>query len=162
WWSPDSQAIAFERCDARAVEPIYLADPRHPEQPPTTARIARPGKPIATVDLGIVSVRGGAPRWVSWELARYPYLARVIWPAKGPLTLIVVGRTQTVAAIVAVDPASGAARPILVEKDAAWVNVVPDGLAWLPDGSGFLWMTQASGAWSLERHAADGAHVTTV
>jgi dipeptidyl-peptidase 4 len=162
WWSPDSQAIAFERSDARAVEPMYLADPRHPEQPPTATRAARSGKPIATVDVGIVSVRGGAPRWVTWELPRYPYLARVVWPAKGPLTLIVVGREQTIAAVLAVDPASGATRPLLLEKDAAWVNLPPDGFAWLPDGSGFLWMTQSSGAWSLERHTADGAHAGTV
>lgn len=162
WWSPDSQSIAFTRSDARAVEPRYIADPRHPELAPTAIRVARPGKAIASVDLGIVSVRGGAPRWIRWELARYPYLARVIWPAKGPLTLVVAGREQTVAAVVAVDAATGAARPVLVEKDAAWVNLVPDGLAWLPDGSGFLWLTQRSGAWSLERHAADGAHVATL
>jgi dipeptidyl-peptidase-4 len=162
WWSPDSQSIAFERSDARAVEPQYLADPRYPEQPPVARRIPRVGKPIATVDLGIVSVRGGAPRWVSWELARYPYLAQVIWPARGPLTLVVAGREQTIVAVVTVDPATGAARPVLVDKEPTWVNVVPDGLAWLPDGSGFLWMTESSGAWSLEHHAADGSHVRTV
>jgi dipeptidyl-peptidase-4 len=162
WWSPDSQAIAFERCDARAVEPRYLTDPRHPEQPPVVTRIPRPGQPIAKVDLGIVSVRGGAPRWVSWDFEHYPYLAHAIWPARGPLTLVVVGRTQTIAAVVTVDPATAATRPILVDKDPAWINVLPDGLAWLPDGSGFLWMTEASGAWSVEHHAADGSHLGTV
>ncbi|HEX3476051.1 MAG TPA: DPP IV N-terminal domain-containing protein [Kofleriaceae bacterium] len=162
WWSPDSQAIAFERCDARAVEPRYVADPRHPEQPPAMTRIPRPGTPIAAVDLGLVSVRGGAPRWVSWDREHYPYLAQAIWPARGPLTLVVVGRTQTIAAVVTVDPATTASRQVLVDKDPAWVNVLPDGLAWLPDGSGFLWMTEASGAWSVEHHAADGGHVRTV
>ncbi|HEX2685759.1 MAG TPA: DPP IV N-terminal domain-containing protein [Kofleriaceae bacterium] len=162
WWSPDSQAIAFERRDARAVEPQHVADPRHPEAAPAMTRVPRPGKPLATVDLGIASVHGGAPRWVTWELARYPYLARVTWPAKGPLTLIVVGREQTVAAVVAVDAATGAARPILVDKDPAWINIAPDAVTWLPDGSGFLWLTEANGAWSLEHHAADGAHLGSV
>ncbi len=162
WWSPDSQSIAFERCDARAVEPHYVADPRHPEQPPAMTRIPLPGKPIARVDLGIVPVRGGAPRWVSWDFEHYPYLAQVIWPARGPLTLVVVGRGQTLDAVVTVDPASGATRPVVVDKEPTWVNVVPDGLAWLPDGSGFLWMTESGGAWTLERHAADGSHVGTV
>jgi dipeptidyl-peptidase 4 len=162
WWSPDSQSIAFERSDARAVEPSYLADPRRIDQPAKASRIPRAGKAIPAVDLGVVSARGGAPRWVTWDLARYPYLARVVWPAKGPLTLIVVAREQTVASVVTVDAASGATHPVLVDKDPAWVNIVPDGLAWLPDGSGFLWMTQGTTAWTLEHHAADGAHVGTV
>jgi dipeptidyl-peptidase-4 len=162
WWSPDSQSIAFERSDARAVAPLYVAEPRHPDRAPAASRIALAGKPIAAVDLGIASVRGGAPRWIHWDTEHYPYLARVIWPAHGPLTVLAVGRTQTVAAVITVDAKTAAAQPVLVEKDAAWVNLPPDGLAWLPDGSGFLWMTEASGAWSLERHAADGAHVATV
>lgn len=162
WWSPDGQSIAFERCDARAVEPLYAGDPRHPEQAPVASRTPRAGKPVATVDLGIVSVHGGAPRWVTWDLVHYPYLARVVWPARGPLTVVAVGREQTVAAVITVDAATGAARPVLVEKNLPWVNIAPDAPTWLPDGTGFLWLTESSGAWSLEHHAADGAHVRTV
>ena len=162
WWSPDSQSIAFERRDVRAVETLYVADPRHPEQPPVASKLPRAGQALATVDLGIVSVHGGAPRWATWEIARYPYLAQVIWPAAGPLSLIAVGRGQTVAAVIAVDAATGATRPLLVDKDPVWINIAPDALTWLPDGSGFLWMTEASGAWSLEHHAADGAHLRSV
>jgi dipeptidyl-peptidase-4 len=162
WWSPDSQSIVFQRTDARPVETSYLADPRHPAQPPVAVKLPRSGKDNAIVDLGIVSVRGGAPRWITWELARYPYLARVIWPAKGPLTLIVVGREQTVLDVLAVDAVSGATRVLLVDKDPAWIDVAPEPLRWLDDGAGFLWMTEASGAWSLERYAADGTHAGTV
>jgi dipeptidyl-peptidase 4 len=159
WWSPDSQSIAFQRTDARAVETLYLGDARHLEQAPAAVKVARSGKANAIVDLGIISVRGGAPRWVTWELARYPYLVRVIWPAKGPLTLVVEGREQTLLAVLAVDPVTAATRPLLVDKDPAWINVAPEPLTWLDDGSGFLWMTETTGAWSLERYAADGTHV---
>jgi dipeptidyl-peptidase-4 len=162
WWSPDSQSIVFQRTDARAVDTLYLGDARHPEQPPQAVTYPRSGKTNATVDLGIVSVRGGAPRWVTWDVARYPYLARAIWPAMGPLTLIALGRTQTVLAVLAVDPATGSTRPLVTESDAAWINVAKDPLTWLPDGSGFLWMTEKDGAWSLERHAADGTHVRKI
>jgi dipeptidyl-peptidase-4 len=120
-------------------------------------KFPRAGTANAIVDLGIVSVKGGAPRWVTWDLTHYAYLARVIWPAKGPLTLIVVGREQTVASVLAVDPATGGTRTLLVEKDPAWINVAPDALTWLPDGSGFLWMTESHGAWALEHRAADGS-----
>lgn len=158
WWSPDGQAIVFQRTDARAVDTLYLGDARHPERAPTAVKVPRSGKANATVDLGIVSVRGGAPRWITWDLVRYPYLAQVIWPAKGPLTLIVVGREQTQLAVLAVDPATGATRPLLTERDAAWLNVAPTALTWLPDGAGFLWMTESRGAWSLVHYQADGTH----
>jgi len=159
WWSPDSQAIAFERRDAHAVPPRRGVDPRPAAPEP---RVPLAGQPLATVDLGIVSVRGGAPRWVTWETARYPYLARVIWPAHGLLSLVVVGREQTQAAVVAVDPRSGATRTLLVDKDPVWLELAPEPLTWLPDGAGFLWMTESTGAWSLEHHAADGRHLATV
>jgi dipeptidyl-peptidase-4 len=161
WWSPDSQSIAFQRTDARAVETVFLGDPRHLELAPRAIKFPRSGKANASVDLGIVSARGGAPRWVTWDLARYPYLVQASWPARAPLTLIVVGRDQTQAAVLAVDPA-GATRALHVDKDPAWINVAPDALTWLPDGSGFLWMTESHGAWSLEHHAADGALVREV
>lgn len=161
-WSPDSQSIVFERSDTRAMDTRYDADPGHPEQPPVARKVARPGRPIAVVDLGIVSIRGGAPRWVTWELARYPYLARVSWPASGPLTAIVVGRVQTQLAALAIDPATGATRPLVIEKDAAWVELAPAPLTWLPDGSGFLWATESHGSWALDLHAPDGALVRPI
>lgn len=162
WWSPDGQSIAFQRTDARAVDALQLGDPRHPEQPASPVRFPRSGRDNAIVDLGIVPVRGGAPRWLTWDLARYPYLARVIWPARGPLTLIVVSRDQTQLAVLAVDLATGRMRPLLEDRADAWISVAPDALTWLDDGSGFLWMTESSGAWSLEHRAADGALVRPI
>jgi len=159
WWSPDGQSLAFQRTDARAVEPLYLADPRHPHRIPIASKDPRPGKPIATVDLGIVSVHGGTPRWVTWDLARYPYLAHVCWPDKAPLTLTVVNRAQTELAVLAVDAGSGVPRSLLVDNDAAWIDATVDALTWLPDASGFLWMTESHGSWALDYHAANGALV---
>ena len=162
WWSPDSQAIAFERSDSRAVDTHYLGDPRHPERAPIAVKVARAGRPLPIVDLGIVSVHGGAPRWVTWDTARYPYLARVVWPQRGALSLVVIAREQTQVAVLAADPATGATRPLLVDKDPAWINLTDAPLSWLADGSGFLWMTEAGGSWGLDRHAADGAVAGTV
>ena len=140
-WSPDSQAIVFERIEPRAPD-------------------------VPAIDLGVVSIHGGAPRWVSWDVAHYPYLARVIWPARGPLTAIVVGRAQTQLAVLAIDLPAGAAtsiaRPLLVEKDPAWVELAPAPLTWLPDGSGFLWATESHGSWALDLHAPDGALVRPI
>lgn len=162
WWSPDGKQLVFQRTDLRDVETIYVADSRHPEKTPVPFKYPRAGKNNAKVDLGIVSAAGGAPRWVTWDLARYPYLARVQWTANAPLTLIVMDRDQTEIAALAVDPTSGAARTLISERDAAWVNAPTDLLTWLPDGSGFLWRTEAPGSWALDLHDADGKLVRHV
>ncbi|MEO7729771.1 MAG: prolyl oligopeptidase family serine peptidase, partial [Kofleriaceae bacterium] len=65
-------------------------------------------------------------------------------------------------AALAIDPATGATHPLVVEKDPAWVNVASAPLTWLPDGSGFLWATERGGSWALELHGPDGALVRTI
>lgn len=162
WWSPDGKLLAFQRTDNRDVETIYVSDARHPEKEPVPFKYPRAGKNNAKVDLGIVSASGGSPRWVSWDLAKYPYLVNVAWNEKAPLTLIVMDRDQTEIAALAVDPASGATRPLRTEKDAAWLNAPTDLLTWLPDGSGFLWRSEASGFWTLDLHAPTGEFVRHV
>jgi len=49
--------------------------------------------------------------------------------------------------------------PILTEHDDAWLNADVGAPRWLDDGSGLLWMTEASGYWVLELRTAGGALV---
>ena len=164
WWAPDSRRVLFQRSDARAVDTLYVADARHPEKAPVPFKYPRPGRNNVVVDLGLVSLDGGEPSWISWDLARWPYLAQVQWPARGPLTLVVLDREQYEQAVLAVDPAapSAAARVLLCERDEAWVNLPVGAPHWLDDGSGFLWLTEARGDWTLELHDAQGAHVRSL
>lgn len=159
WWSPDSKTIAFQRTDARTVDTLYVADPRNNDRPPVPFRYPRAGRPNAIVDLGVVPAAGGAPRWLTWDLAKHPYVADVQWPKRGPLTALVLDRDQTEAVLLAFDPATGASRTLVTERDEAWVNVNTGAPRWLEDGSGFLWMTERKGDWTLEHRAADGALV---
>src|SRR5262249_51028863 len=159
WWPPDSKQICFQRTDARAVETIYVSDPRHPERPPVPFKYPRPGMANAKVDLGIVAAGGGEPKWVAWDLARYSYLVEMVWPKRGALTALVINREQTDLALLAIDPATGATKQLLAEHDDAWLNADSGAPKWLEDGSGFLWMTEAKGAWTLELHASDGSLV---
>ena len=158
WWSPDGQAIAYEESDTRGVETFTIQDPARPEQPANTFPYPRPGKANAVVRLGIVPTAGGPTTWVRWDTERYPYLTRVVWPKKGPLTVLVENRAQTEELLLHVEPQSGATHVLLTEKDSAWLNLPPAKRVphWLEDGSGFFWLTERTGAWSVELHAPDG------
>ncbi|WP_428391246.1 DPP IV N-terminal domain-containing protein [Lichenicoccus sp.] len=164
WWSPDSRTLVFEQSDTSGVERHYIADPLHPEAPPEEFRYPRAGTANAAQRFGIVSRNGGAVRWIALDAAAWPYVARVIWPKHGPLTLVVFNRAETSEAVLAVDPATGATRILLDEHDRAWLDLTTiDGIdgkalpAWLPDGSGFLWATQTGPTWQLGLYHADGS-----
>ena len=162
WWSPDSRFLAYQKTDASAVDVLHVADATHPEQEPTAFRYPRAGQPNADVTLGVVPATGGKTVWVSWDRAAYPYLATVVWPKNGPLTAVVQNRAQTEEKVLAVDAKTGRTRDLLVERDQAWLNLDQTVPRWLPDGSGFLWSSERSGAWELELRGADGAPVRTL
>ena len=81
--------------------------------------------------LGITPVTGGKTVWVQWDAEKYPYLATVMWPKKGPLTVLVQNRTQTEEKLLAVDTASGKTRELLTEKDEAWLELEQTFPVWL-------------------------------
>ena len=169
WWSPGGDRIAFQRSDLRAVQTLYVADARHNDRPPVPFRYPRAGTPNAIVDLGVVDVRApGEPRWLTWDHARYEYLVSVQWAPRAPLSALVIDREQQDLALLAFDlaaatgPDATAGAALLTEHDDAWLNVDVGAPRWLPDGSGFLWMTEAGGDWVLERRAADGSRVAAL
>lgn len=168
WWATDGAHLLFQRTDARPVDTLYVADARHPEKAPVAFKYPRAGTANAVVDLGLVAIGAEGedgvrePRWITWDLARWPYLAAVRWPARGALSLVVLDREQYEIAVLAVDAERGEVKTLLCERDSAWINLPAGAPAWLADGSGFLWMTEAKGAWTLELHAADGAHLRSI
>ncbi len=154
WFSPDGKFLVFQRTDARKVDTIYVSDPRHPEAAPNPFKYPRAGKENAVVDLGIVRVSGGAPVWVRWDTRRHPYLAKVLWKEGAPLAIVVLDRKQTELDLLRVDPATGATASLLVENGVGWIDLVEGSPAFLPDGSGFLWVGNEGQA--LELHDAGG------
>ncbi|HEU0033514.1 MAG TPA: DPP IV N-terminal domain-containing protein [Kofleriaceae bacterium] len=156
WWAPDSKSIAFQRSDPRSVDTIYVADARHPDKPPVPFKYPRAGTANAKVDLGVVSIAGGDPKWLTWELGKFVYLAAFTWSRHAPPTAVVLDRDQNEVAVLAFDVASGRATTLVSERDDAWINVDTGAPRWLEDGSGFLWMTESKGAWTLELRGPDG------
>lgn len=156
WWSPDGQRLAYEEVDNRGVERLTIPDVAHPERPPEPTYYPRPGKANAKVRLGVVGVGGGATTWVRWDAEAFPYLARVVWQTRAPLTLEVQTRDEKSLRLLAADGA-GRSRVLVEEHDDAWINLDPTTPAWLPDGSGFLWSTEPAGGWpTLQLRGADG------
>ena len=156
WWSPDSRSIAYQETNTGPVETLHILDPAHPEQTPQSWRYPRPGRANAEVRLGIVPASGGGTTWVRWDRSRYPYLATVRWSLNAPLAILVQNRRQTEEMLLAVDVKDGAARPLLIERDPAWINLDQKMPHWLEDGGGFLWTTERAGRLQLELRARDG------
>lgn len=157
WWSPDGTHLAYQESDHTDVETWYVADPTYPGTAPTPFRYPRPGKNNVQVRLGIVSVKGGPTRWVEWNRKNYPYLATVRWNVKGKGPLVVVqNRAQTEAAVLEVDPATGKARRLLLERDPTWVNLFQEVPRWLKNGQGFLWVSERDGGPQLELRGPNG------
>jgi dipeptidyl-peptidase-4 len=163
WWSPDSRFIAYQKSDLGRVERLQIADATRPAEPAVSFRYPRVGTPNADVKLGVIGVAGGRTRWIEWDRARYPYLARVTWQKNAPLTLVVQNRAQTEELVLAANPVTGVTRTLLVERDAAWVNLDESDLPhWTSDGKSFLWSSEAGGAWELQLRNADGTLARTL
>ncbi len=162
WWSPDGESIAFQRTDTRGMDTIYVSDARNPERAPVPFKYPRAGRPNAKIRLGVIGLAEQRAedriQWVDWS-ADYEYLASVQWPKGAPLTGLVLDRDQQKLMVFGFDAATRKFSSLLTESDDAWLNVDVGAPKWLPDGSGFLWMTEASGTWTLELHGRDGKHV---
>jgi len=157
WWSPESDAIAFTEVDTSKVETWYVADPARPDTMPHPSRYPRPGRANAVVRLGVRRITGGSVRWLSWDQARYPYLARVDWDRRGGLTVVVQTRDQRELLLLRADPRSGETRTLIAEQDAAWVNIDQQMPLWLENGEGFLWSRDGDRGAQLEHRANDGS-----
>ncbi|MFL5321008.1 MAG: DPP IV N-terminal domain-containing protein [Myxococcaceae bacterium] len=157
WFSPDGTQLAYEHADHKDMERFAIVDPMHPEKGADSFPYPRPGQKNATVSLFVKKVSGGEPVEVKWDSAKYPYLATVVWPKKGALSVLVQNREQTEEVLFAVDPQTGTTTKLLTEKDAAWINLDQDFPHWRDDGQSFLWYTERNGGPEIEERDSKGA-----
>jgi len=156
WWSPDSQAIAFEQSDTTHVEQFHIADPTHPEKPPLRFPYPRAGKTNAVTRIAVVRLRDKKTQSVIWDFSRYEYIANVTWEKNSPLCVLVQTRDQKDEALLRVDEKTGQTRLLLSEHDDKWINLYPEMPKWLETGSQFLWLTERDGALVLELYDSNG------
>jgi dipeptidyl-peptidase-4 len=130
WWAPDGESLLAARIDEAPVGQWWIADPAHPDRPPTAVRYPAAGTGNAEVSLWHVGL-DGARREVEWDRERFPYLGRVSWTASGPALLTVVSRDQRTTAVLSVDPGTGGTTVLHEDTDPAWVDLFTGVPEWL-------------------------------
>ncbi len=155
WWGPDSRRILVQKTDERDVKTWFITDPATPQRRSSPRRYPAVGENNAVVSLLLFDL-DGRQRRVIWDHHQYPYLATVRWQKDGAPLLVVQNRPQTELAVLALDVDTGATRIIHIEKDPAWINLDQDFPRWIESGAAWLWATERSGAWQIERRRPDG------
>jgi dipeptidyl-peptidase-4 len=164
WWSPDSQWIAFEEADETHI-PVYRIVHQGKDAVGDGAqedhRYPFTGGPNARVRLGVIPRAGGAPVWM--DLGGAEYLARVRWSPDGALWVQTQDRAQQTLVLSRLDPRTGRAEPLLVERSATWINLhdalrfTADGFVWASERDGFQHLYLYDRAGKLVRQLTSGA-----
>lgn len=156
WWAPDDHAIAYARIDESAVELLERLEIGERGSTISPQRYPRAGGANARVSLFVHRLAPGA-RPVKVDLGDNPdiYLARVHWSVDGQdLYVERESRDQTALDLLRVNPATGASRVILAERQKPWIDLTDDFHA-LKDG-GFIWGSDRSGSHQLYLYDRDG------
>ncbi|GAA0651561.1 prolyl oligopeptidase family serine peptidase [Streptomyces thermocarboxydovorans] len=133
WWSPESDRLLVARVDDTPVRRWWISDPAHPEREPS--RVAYPAAGTANADVRLFVIGlDGVRTEVSWDRARYPYLARVHWSGAGAPLLLVQARDQRSQLFLALDPDTGATRMVHADEDPNWLELFPGVPCWSPSG----------------------------
>jgi dipeptidyl-peptidase-4 len=152
WWAPGDSRLAVECYDEAKVQVVTRAAIGANGTKVFDQRYPAAGTPNVAVTLWLMNPDGTGRAKV--DLASDPdiYLARVDWSKDGR-TLFVqrLSRDQKRLDLLAIDPATGASRPVLSETSASWINLNDD-FRPLKDGS-FIWGSERSGFHHLYRWA---------
>jgi dipeptidyl-peptidase 4 len=145
WWSPDSSKIAYYEMDERPVTRYPLVDMSSPVGATEYERFPQAGEANPIVRVGVVSVDGGATKWMDTGADTDVYLARVVWLRDGRRIAIErLNRAQNRLDLLFCDVATGASETILTETDPYWINLSDD-LYFFADNRRFLWSSERSG-----------------
>jgi dipeptidyl-peptidase-4 len=161
-WSPDSKSIAFWQFDASGIDTFYLinnTDSTYPKLTPIP--YPKVGTTNAAVRVGVVSADGGDIHWMKTPGdPRQNYIAMMEWAGtSNELILQHLNRLQNTLQVMIANAATGDVRPILTEKDAAWVDVDLPTMQWIDGGRRFLWLSDRSGWEHIYSVARDGSEV---
>lgn len=150
WWSPDDARIAVARVDEGPVKEVTRAAIGADGTRLFTQAYPAAGTANANVTLWLMGPDGSGRVAADLGDPAGHYIARVAWAQDGK-TLYVqrLSRDQTRLDIMAIDPATGAARVLHSETARTWINL-HNSFEPLKDGS-ILWASEADGYRHLYR-----------
>ncbi|HWQ03685.1 MAG TPA: S9 family peptidase, partial [Candidatus Nitrosotenuis sp.] len=145
WWSPDSTKIAFLEMDQSKVTRYPIVSFTSYTGETEWVRYPKAGDANPVVRVGVVPLRGGAPKWMDTGAEKDIYIARVNWLTDSKrLAIQRLNRAQTRLDLLFADAATGTSKVILTETDPAWINLQDD-LYFFSDGQRFLWSREHDG-----------------
>ncbi len=176
-WSPDSKQIAYWQLNSEGVKEMTLVNNTSALYPViTTFPYPKAGETNSGARVGVVDANGGPTRWI--EIPGDPrsnYLPRMEWAASSTEVVVQqLNRRQDTNIVFLADASTGKARPVLTEKDEAWVDTAwgdidwdKTGLArgdveWIDGGKRFLWASERDGWRHIYSVSRDGSDVKTI
>jgi dipeptidyl-peptidase-4 len=177
-WSPDGRHIAYWQLNSEGVKEFQLINNTTALYPVITSfPYPKAGEKNSAARLGVVSATGGVTRWfdIAGD-ARNHYLPRMEWAASSDEVIIQqLNRLQNTNRVFLGDARTGKTRPVMTEKDEAWVDIAwgsidwdKRGLArgdaeWIEGGKRFLWASERDGwrhIYSISRDGKDARCIT--
>ena len=164
-WSPDGTRIAYWQLDAEGVRDFLMinnTDSLYSYVIPI--QYPKAGTTNSACRVGVVSAEGGETIWFEpTDDLRNHYIARMDWAANSDEILFQhLNRRQNTLEVMLGNAHNGSMRPILVERDEAWIDVRDD-LHWLDDGNRFTWVSERDGwrhAYLVERSGSEMQLIT--
>ncbi|TWR29953.1 S9 family peptidase [Mucilaginibacter pallidiroseus] len=167
-WSPDSKQVAYWQIDASKTKNylmINTTDSIYPYVVPVEYPVA--GEPPSPFKIGVVPVTGGATKWmdIPTDPVLQSYVPRMEWAANSNELIIQhLNRAQNQSELMMCNVATGKAKTIYKENDAAWIDVLASwdddysygGWDWFKKGAEFLWPSEKDGWRHLYRISRDG------
>ena len=155
-WSADGSSIAWLRLDDGPIAPFTIVDYLGVHSKAKVQYYPKAGDPSPIPSLHVVRL-DDRDRIVQRRVVTFadpiPYVPRFNFlPGDGGLWYQVLDRPQDRLTLMRLDFQTGAASPLVVEKDPYWIEPV-DLLHFFPDGR-FLWGSRRSGFMHLELHTA--------
>lgn len=175
-WSPDSKQIAYWQLNSEGVKEMKLINNTAELYPVITSfPYPKAGETNSAARVGVISADGGPTRW--FEVPGDPrnnYLPRMEWAGNDEVVIQQLNRRQDTDVVMLGEARSGKVRPVLTEKDDAWVDVSwgdidwdKTGLArgdveWVDNGKRFLWASERDGWRHIYSVSRDGRDVKLI
>jgi dipeptidyl-peptidase-4 len=176
-WSPDGKRIAYWQLDSSGVKEFKLINNTDDLYPKIISfPYPKAGEMNSAARAGVISATGGKTQWFDVPGdPRNHYLPRMEWAANSDEVIIQqLNRLQNTNVVMLGDARDGKVRPILTEKDEAWVDIAwgsidwdKRGLArgdveWIDNGARFLWTSERDGWRHIYSVSRDGKEVKLI